>query len=255
MSLWKKDLSDYVNELDKKFEQFPLVVEGESKIVRDVGENNVLIRLKPTLYSLKSNRSSIVRGTDQLRLHISKVLWDHLFNQGISLSIKAVGSTSYLSKKVDPPPIEVVVKGNHIGTPKHIYKNMECYKTKRSTFIHPGDYHEPYVRFDWRNPLPYRDECLPIWLADQFIDTRTAERTALKSFDILSKFLKTRKIELYDICFFITSDGLSIFGEVSPDCMRVKHQGEDLDKDLWRNGKTEDEVLNKWSKLLELIKD
>ncbi|ARV59584.1 hypothetical protein BZZ01_13935 [Nostocales cyanobacterium HT-58-2] len=245
--------SKYIDELNLQFESFPLFCEGESKVVRELGNNLVLIRMKPTLFSYKANRYAIVEGTEQYRLEISRILWQCLAKAGVTVSIKGVGKHSYVSEKVTPVPVEVVVKACHVGTPKHIYKKMESYQTRFGQYICPGDTHEPYVRFDWRNPLPERDECLPIWIANQYIDIKVAEQTALKSFHVLRQFLSPRKIHLQDICFFITQDGKEIYGEVSPDCMRVKYEGDDLDKDVFRQGKSADEVLNKYRKFLELI--
>ena len=244
-----------VDKLNEKFDSYPLVTEGESKVVRDVGNNLVLIRLKPTIFSFKANRASIVECSDQLRLRISEILWKILYEAGINISIKAVGRSSYLSKKILPPPTEVIVKSYHVGTPKHIYKNMGSYNTRFGSFIRPGQSHQPYVRFDWRNPLPEKDECLPIWLADQFINTTTAEKTALVSYNVLTEFLGKCGLTLQDLCLCITDDGNEIFGEISPDCMRVKHMEEDLDKDLWRKGRSGETVVANWHKLLNLIQD
>ena len=113
--------------------------------------------------------------------------------------------------------------------------------------------HEPYVRFDWRNPLPYKDECMPVWLANQFIDVEKAEKLALESFNVLQRFLNKRGIDMLDICFFISADGQSVFGEISPDCMRAKYAQDDLDKDLWRKGKAPEMILKRWRAFLDLV--
>src|SRR5438270_6118873 len=60
------------------FEELPLLIEGESKIVRQINEELVIIKLKPTLFSYSANRTAVVEGTDELRLRISHVLWTEL---------------------------------------------------------------------------------------------------------------------------------------------------------------------------------
>ena len=232
------------------FDSFPLLVEGESKLVRSIDNKNVMVRLKPTLFSYSANRAGTVEGTDRLRLRISAHLWRILESGGVPTTILHAGDDFYVSRRVEAPPIEIIVKGAHVGTPKHSYKGLEGFRTRFGDFIAPDQRHAPYVRFDWRNPLPGRDECMPLWLADQFIDTKAAEKLALRAFAVLTDFLATREIELVDICFFITTEGDAIFGEVSPDCMRAKLFSKDLDKDLWRQGKDKDTVLRQWTEFL-----
>jgi phosphoribosylaminoimidazole-succinocarboxamide synthase len=244
---------DNFQSLRKRFDSLPLIVEGESKIVRQAGDGLTMVRLKPTLFSYSANRAAVVQGTETLRLRISAILWKTLEESGIAVGICHVGDDYYVAELVTPPPIEVIVKAAHVGTPKHLYKGLESARTRHGGFIAPEMRHAAYVRFDWRNPLPEKDECMPLWLADQFIDTRVAERTALSAFDVLQKFLGKRGIELLDICFFITADGKSIFGEVSPDCMRAKYRADDLDKDLWRRGKDAATIIAQWSAFLRLI--
>lgn len=236
-----------------RFEELPLLVEGESKIARVVDASTVIVRLKPTLFSYMANRTAVVDGTEKLRLRISDYLWRVLEHAGVETTIIYVGDDYYVTRRVEAPPIEVIVKAAFVGTPKHIYKGLECTPTRFGNFILADSRHSPYVRFDWRNALPHRDECMPRWLADQFIDTVEAESTALKAFQVLSEFLARCEIELLDICFFITSDGRALFGEVSPDCMRAKHGLSDLDKDLWRNGKDHETIRKKWSEFLSRV--
>lgn len=244
-----------VKEARVHFDDLPLLIEGESKIVKLIDDNLVIIKLKPTLFSYSANRTAIVEGTEELRLKISRILWYELMKGGVDVGVLWVGPDFYVAAKVDPCPIEVIVKGAHVGTPKHCYRNMEQYHTRDGDFVLPEMRHAPYVRFDWRNPLPYKDECLPLWLADKFIDTKVAERVALKSFDVLKVFLAKRGIEILDICFFITPEGKTVFGEISPDCMRAKFSGDDLDKDLWRNGKSRGTILQHWSTFLSLAEN
>jgi phosphoribosylaminoimidazole-succinocarboxamide synthase len=235
------------------FDDLPLLIEGESKIVKTINNDLVIIKLKPTLFSYSANRADVVEGSDDLRLKISQILWRELMKAGVDVGILWVGPDFYVANKVAPCPIEVIVKGAHVGTPKHSYRNMERYRTRNGDLILPEMRHTPYVRFDWRNPLPHKDECLPSWLADKFIDTKMAEIIALKSFDVLQGFLTKRGIEILDICFFITTEGSTVFGEISPDCMRAKFSGDDLDKDLWRKGKDRDTILERWSTFLRLV--
>jgi phosphoribosylaminoimidazole-succinocarboxamide synthase len=253
MGIGSKAAARYADDINSKFDSLELVQEGESKIIRRVDDATLAIRLKPTVYSFTHQRYGEVPGTEILRLKASIVLWQKLIDAGIPVPVVAASDACYLCKDVDAPPIEVIVKSFYVGTPKHLYRGLTTTKTRHARFIEVGSRHEPYVRFDWRNPLPDKDECLPIWLADQFIDTSKAELLALKAFDVLSFFLSSRGIEIQDICFFIDAAGSCIFGEISPDCMRVKYRGGDLDKDLWRDGKTAEDIISRWSTFVRLI--
>lgn len=236
------------------FDDLPLLIEGESKVIRVIDDQTVIVRLKPTLFSYSANRAATVEGTDWLRLRISERLWRALEIEGVPSTIVHVGEDYYISRRVAAPPIEVIVKAAYVGTPKHIYLGLETFPTRHGGYLRPDQRHEPYVRFDWRNPLPHRDECMPDWLADRFIDTDAARHLALRAFKALARVLASCEIELLDICFFITAEGDAMFGEVSPDCMRAKHTSNDLDKDLWRKGKDPEIILRQWRAFLDRLK-
>lgn len=254
---------------EQEFNALPLVVEGESKIVRDAGDGLAVIKLKPTIYSFTHNRCGVVSGSDLLRLRATKTLTSVLKQAGINHSYLDVNDKFILSKLIkSPPPIEVVVKAFHSGTSKHRYDGMSASVVRNS---HPlfagmkiepeGAYPSPIVRFDWRNPLLAKDgktrladEVLGESQADWFIDVAKAKITALKTYRALATFLGERDIILYDICLFITEDGETVYGEISQDCGRFRHFDlGSLDKDVWRAGGSSDVVLQKWEMLLKLI--
>lgn len=256
---------------DAEFDALPLVVEGESKVVRDAGDGRCVIRFKPTIYSFTSNRAGVVPGSDVLRLRASRVFVDVLRRAGVAHAYRAVNDRFVLADLVpSPPPIEVVVKAFHSGTSKHRYHAMAGTPLRRShpfwpgaTFAAEGGYPAPIVRFDWRNPVTHpvtgarlADEVLGDEQADWFIDTQRARLTALNVYRALSGFLAERDVVLYDLCLFVTEDGQTVFGEVSQDCGRFRHFDLGmLDKDVWRAGGSSEAVLEKWQLLLDLISD
>ncbi len=279
----------------QEFNNLPLVTEGESKEVRYAGNGEVAIRLKPTIYSYTHNRTGIIPGSDTLRLRAVQTLVPLLQRAGIRHTYKAVNDAWILSDLVlqpetangaqpfrpadlNPadiaalpvaPPIEVVVKEVHSGTPRHRYYDFDNFRTRKS---HPRfsnvrlaqdtPYPERIVRYDWRNPMTdnhgnrLADEVLPDQMADWYINVEKAGRTALRAFGVLSDFLNTKDLALWDICFFIAEDGETMFGEVSPDCLRVRaHDASPLDKDVWRQGGSSGSVMNKWQGFISLIED
>lgn len=148
---------------------------------------------------------------------------------------------------------------------------------------------EMLIRFDWRNPLmqPGRGErvarkifaeyyhnrylneyvekvisycdrvadlSMTSQLADLFIDTEKARRTAFLTAKVLEDFLAEKDIVFCDLCMFIDESGTMVYGEISPDCGRYRHLDYgSLDKDEWRTGGSSDDVLNKWRMLCDLI--
>ena len=83
-------------------------------------------------------------------------------------------------------------------------------------------------------PLP--DDYASIWLDD----VPGAKRLARETFEWIEELFFSKSLRLIDICFFLDRTGQVIFGEISPDCMRVRSnasdEGEALDKDEWRSG-------------------
>jgi len=254
---------------DDEFERLPLVVEGESKIVRDAGDGLAVIRFKPTIYSFTANRAGIVPGSDVLRLRATRILLEVIRKAGIPHAYRRVNDRFVLSDLVvDPPPIEVVVKAFHSGTSKHRYHGMSGPRVRRThpfyagrTFRDDDGYPGPIVRFDWRNPIrePTTGKALPDEVlcdaqADWFIDVARARVTALEVYRALSGFLAEKDIVLYDLCLFVTAAGDTVFGELSQDCGRFRHFDlGSLDKDVWRAGGSSDQVMAKWKLLLQMI--
>ncbi len=275
------------------FEDLPLVVEGHSKEVRYLGDGMVATRLKPTVYSYTHNRAGEIVGTDTARLRVSRALLS-VVRPYVSHTYETVGdefivsrlvlpeSTGELHQGFTPPdltteqikqlpratPIETVVKRYHTGTPKHRYFGMSGTTARRGNFRGSGQaikIDEPYpelvVRFDWRNPLTdhdgnrLADEVLPETMANWYIDTEQAKLTGRLAFTALERSLKKAGLELWDICFFITEDGKTIFSEISPDCMRVRAADESLDKDVWRQGSSSDTVRERWNEFANIVEN
>lgn len=268
--LYSKIGINNLNELTlDEFRKLPLFIEGESKEIRLLSDNLGIIYFKPTIYSFTSNRTGIVEGSNVPRVKVSEVLCEVLKENGIKHSYVDYGTEFILTKLIhNAPNIEVVVKANHTGTSKHRYFGMNQSIVRKSHSYYGGfkledmqPYPQPIVRFDWRNPFQHpitgvqlADEVLCDEQADLFIDVKKAKRTASLTFQALSDFLQEKDIIIYDLCLFISEDGETVFGEISPDCGRYRHYDlGSLDKDVWRAGGSSKEVLDKWNLLYELI--
>ncbi|MBY4640943.1 hypothetical protein K6L44_13325 [Gluconacetobacter entanii] len=258
-----------------QWDDLPLLSKGESKEIRIIDKNYVIVRMIPSLYSYTQNRSAMINGTDHIRLRIFEFIASLLRESGILVAAHAFGSDYYVTNRIYlhgtdcVPPIEVIVKGRHVGTPKHNLYRIQDYLDRSGDIIKPDTAHSPYVRFDYTNPLAdsdgnrLRDECIPSGLAERFINTKAAEETAIFCFSLIYAFLSTRGIRLDDICLKIDSSGRVIFGEISPDCFRATYvghapdfqraSGTDKSKDTFRRGSAPEQVLESYRSFLKLI--
>jgi len=150
------------------------------------------------------------------------------------------------------PPLEIVWKNYLVGTTKHNLKLIDKYQTKDGQVIeYEGQLPLDIIRFDWRNPLPDKDECIPDEFAEFYINTSTAREVARLASHLLNDILASKGYELVDLCYFMNYEGNRIHSEITPDGMRIKKKGKSFDKDLWRQGKDKATIINVWTELYE----
>jgi len=137
------------------FNGLPTVAEGESKIVKSYNDRFDLVRYKPSVYSHKRQRGGTVEGTDLERQKTTMNIMLLLAKSGISHTYWCIYNGFILADKIgEAPPVEVCVKGAHVGTHKHIYHAMYSKRDRFGNKLTQSNdmYPEPIVRFDWRNP-------------------------------------------------------------------------------------------------------
>lgn len=272
-------LEHVLRHLPFDFEKLPLLVEGESKIVRQLNAKMVVERFKPTVYSFTHNRYGEVEGTAELRILFSAELFRRMnrYNQEQRKKLKnaflAVVTTAegplLIQEKVETCNLEVRVKRYHVGSPVHRYKYSDKYNT-----VQLGEaplkkwtrFDVPIICFDWRLPLtdeegnrladePISDDYAGIWMNN----VEDAKNLARETFSWMEQLFRDAGLVLVDICFFIDKSGRMIYGEISPDCMRVREAMDDLqesssfDKDLWREGERETMISKRYHKLFHLL--
>lgn len=246
----------------ERFSSLPLYHRGNSKEIRRTNVPGILVqRFLPTVYSYRINRAGEVAGTDGVRMRISCLFWDWLHREGIKTCVLAAGSDFALVTEERVPPVEVIVKAALVGTPAHIYHGLVGRLDRHGRPFEKGQPHAPYVRFDYRNPLTdgqgdrLRDEQLPLALAERFMDTTVAERTALRVFEIVEQECRRAGFTVLDFCLFLNESGDVLCGEISPDNMRIKSLAtqEDHDKDIWRNSGSPELLLARWRAFAEAL--
>ncbi len=160
------------------------------------------------------------------------------------------------------PPIEVVWKKYFVGSMKHNLKGVDKHprtsgydrEKMESPILYEAKLPEPIVRYDWRNPLPDKDECIPDEFARMYIETLNAQYHVRGASEELDNLLRGAGYELVDICYFMDHPGRRIYSEISPDCMRIRKKEESFDKDLWRQGKDAATIISTWTELYRDLK-
>jgi len=221
-----------------------LIKEGKSKKIYRHGER-LIITLKPSLDSYTHDRSQIIVGTDCLRnLFFEKAIKILQLNKIPVIDYHKEGIATYSCEYCYTVPFECIVKRRATGTtltdcPGLFYPNMP--------FLYP------VIRFDYRTEP--RDIPIPKDYLENFgIHPKIIEDIAYNAFITLERWLTSSGYELFDICFvfgFSKDGNIKIISEISPDGMRVRKMGESYDKDLFRKGATSDEIIRKWTKLID----
>ncbi len=251
--------------LEINFDELPLLKEGESKIVRLLTPKLVIEKFKPSVYSYTYNRYDFAEGTDRIRALFSAAVFRHLQHGAFISLIEQNGELLTIQRRVDDCNLEVRVKRYHVGSPVHRYLYTERHSsTQNGIKINKWcRFDEPIVCFDWRHPLedeegrrladePLSDDYAALWMDN----TVHAKQLAKETFKLLEERFSASGLELVDICFFIDRSGHIIFGEISPDCMRIKQLSDDianadsLDKDNWRSGHSKSHLYRKYKELL-----
>jgi phosphoribosylaminoimidazole-succinocarboxamide synthase len=261
------------------FEKLPLLIEGESKEVRLWTDKVVVSRFKPTVYSYTMNRSGEAPGTEQSRLRFSAALFRRLSqlpsHNGVGFSsaflAELVGPQGSLmvQRRVEVSNLEVRIKRYHIGSPLHRYRYTERYQTVQQNGAPLGRWsrlEQPLVCFDWRHPLwdeqgnrladePLPDDYAGVWMEN----VGYAKTLARQTFLWLEKFFARGGVCLVDMCLLIDRTGRIIYGEISPDCMRLRldlnhpELAEAGAKDLWRIGGSAEQLQQHYEMLYERI--
>ncbi|WP_155930609.1 phosphoribosylaminoimidazolesuccinocarboxamide synthase [Mesorhizobium sp. L2C084A000] len=260
--------------LSVTFNELKLLAVGESKEVRLLTPRIAVAKLLPSVYSFTNNRYGIVPGTERVRTKFCAELFRamtrrpgprHLSNAFLGL-VDSDQGLLLAEHVVTPGNLEVRVKRYHIGSPLHRYRYTEAHETAfgGTPLARWSRFETPVVCFDWRNPLedehgkrladePLSDDYASIWIDD----CARAKQLARDTFGWIEELFAERGLQLIDICFFIDRTGSVIFGEISPDCMRVRSRAADdseaLDKDQWRSGGEPAAVLDRYEKLYQII--
>ena len=238
------------------YDSLPLIHNGDSRQIRLIPKTNYgIMRFNPVIYSFSAHGPIDAPETEFYRAKINQFIAEHLTLQGISSStLVTEGKYALISLEDATTHIEVVVKEAFSGSPKHIYKNLPNVETRFGAKISLNSLHKPYVRFDWRLPHPDDDVLLPEGLADYFINTKTAKKTALKTFLLVKKLLNHHDLDITDMCLFLNKNGDKVLTEISPDNMgSLSYIGSIPEYIQIFQNKDKSNTLNKWKLASRLL--
>jgi len=222
----------------------PPDVSGRSKRVWRHGGDRCVVQLIPTLSSFTYQREAVMPGTERLRLDFYERCAGRMRAAGVATTfLGRLGPATYLADFVAAPPFEVIVKNVAQGSTTRKYPGL---------FPEGHRFQRPVVKFDYRID-PEDQPIAEDYVRELGCDPAAMKALALSANDLLRQWLQP--FDLLDVCFVmgVATDGrFTINSEISPDCMRLKSaDGSSLDKDLFRHGAREDEILRVWSRLVE----
>ncbi|MDC8002704.1 phosphoribosylaminoimidazolesuccinocarboxamide synthase [Aureisphaera galaxeae] len=223
------------------------IVKGKSKHLFHYDDNHYIARLIPSLSSFTYNRYEMVEKTDALRLDFYEMAVQRLNNQGIKTAfVERVDEVTYLTRKCSNPPFEVIVKNFAVGSTLRKYPGL---------FPENAPFNPPIVKFDYRID-PEDQPIAEDYLRAYGEDPDALKRIALQTNEILLGWLSPSVLVDFCLIFGKNAEGdICITSEISPDCMRLKSQtGESLDKDLFRQGKSHEEIIAIWTQLIQHMK-
>jgi phosphoribosylaminoimidazole-succinocarboxamide synthase len=261
------------------FEALPLLVEGDSKILRLWTDRVVVERFKPTVYSYTMNRYGEAPETDRIRMSFSAELFRRMAcldpaatpcvpRSAFLAEIETPSGPLLVQRRIEPCNLEVRVKRYHIGSPVHRYLYTDKHGSTQScgNIGRWSRFDQPVVCFDWRHPLhdeegrrladePISDDYAAVWMEN----VPEAKEMARRAFLWMEETFAAAGVLLVDMCIFIDRSGRWIHGEISPDCMRVRlglgdpAKAEAIDKDAWREGRSPEQVRDRYQLLHERI--
>ncbi|MER6831572.1 phosphoribosylaminoimidazolesuccinocarboxamide synthase [Streptosporangium sp. NPDC000563] len=220
---------------------------GRSKRLWRLPEGRCLVQIVPSLRSFTYQRDEMVERTGPLRLAFYEKAAARIEAAGVACAFRErVGPDSYLADYCPAPPFEVIVKNRATGSTTRKYPGL---------FEDGAPLPRPVVKFDYRvdpEDQPIGEDYLRVL----GLPVEEMRERALAVNETLRSWL--HPVDLWDMCliFGVTAEGgLTVISEISQDCMRLRHEdGSPLDKDLFRDGVDADEIVNQWSRILDVIR-
>ncbi len=231
-----------------------LKVEGKSKKIFKLNENEYFMVFKPHLRSITSKREENIEGTERERLKSNLYFMNLLESSGIKTQIcnneiqMIDGEEGIIVKEVKAIPIEFICRYYAAGSIVRLYPSLVKEGQKFKT---------PLYKFDLKQDIKIAGVDDPT-LNESYIvgleilskdDFEEAKQILAKVGEIIRKTLEKCDIKLIDMKMELGFDkdrNIVVIDEISQDCIRANDikTGKSLTKDSFRQMKTDEEVLN-----------
>lgn len=240
-------------------------VEGKSKKIFKLDDNNYFMVFKPHLRSITSKREENIEGTEKERLKANMFFMNMLEANGIKTQIKDSeiqeidGEKGILVKRIKTIPLEFICRYYAAGSIVRLYPSLVKEGQRLNT---------PLYKFDLKQDIkvvgvddPTLNESyivgLEILSKEQF---DKAKEILAKVGELMRKALEKASMKLIDMKMelgFDETGEIVVIDEISQDCIRANDitTEKSLTKDLFRQMKDDEEVLNaykEFNKRLEI---
>jgi len=246
-----------------------IITEGKTKIVYKLDNGRVEIVSKSDITAGDGAKRDVMEGKDFLANNTTCNNFELLRRKGIRSHFeKRWSKNSFVAKRCKMIPVEVVMR--RIATGSYLKRNPEIkdgtvFDEVKVEFFHKDDeLHDPYIlrkdpwweRYDAKKPIVYGNYIDEIEALCTGEEAQSMEGEARKVFLILEKAFKLLDVVLWDlkIEFGRTNDGKIVVADViDNDSWRIRtRDGEQLDKQLYRDGKDLKTVKSKYQIVSDL---
>ncbi|NUU95362.1 phosphoribosylaminoimidazole-succinocarboxamide synthase [Marinitoga sp. 1135] len=230
-------------------EKFEMLYEGKAKKIFKYNDEEVIIYFKDDVTAFNGIKKDSISGKGKINKKITTFFFELVEKEGIPTQfVKDLDENSFIAKKVEIIPLEVIVRNYTAGSFCKRYGVEKGIKLE-----------DPIVEFSLKDdslgdPMICENVILSLNLVEKDVLEKLKEY-ALKINEILSKFLTEKNIILvdYKLEFGKYNDKILLADEISPDTCRFwdKDTMDSLDKDVYREEKGD--LIDKYTEFLRRI--
>ncbi|MHA1786212.1 MAG: phosphoribosylaminoimidazolesuccinocarboxamide synthase [Candidatus Helarchaeota archaeon] len=228
------------------------IAEGKTKIVYESDNpNEVILEFKDDITAGDGLKHDVLKDKGHINCAISSKIFQVLENEGIATHfVKYMPPRHMVVKKVEMIPVEIVCRRIAWG---HLLNRLPI---KPETKFKPNLVEFFYKDDEKHDPL-VNDDHLRILNVATLDESKKMKEIALKVSQVLAKYFDSIGIFLADFkieCGRDAKNNLLVADEVNGDSCRLwMKDGNILDKDVYRKGKSLDVVRDTYIKLYEKI--
>jgi len=204
--------------------------EGKAKVLYPEGPDTLRVYFKDEATAFNAQKRGLIPGKGVVNNKVSAFLFRYLESHGVKTHfIRELSDREMLVRRVEILPLEVILRYRAAGSFAKRYGVEEGTPLKT-----------PLVEFSLKNdalgdPLICENAVLALGLAEEK-ELSQIQATTLKVGELLKSFFAERGLDLWDFKLEFGRFGGEILlaDEISPDTMRLRKDGEPLDKDRFR---------------------